>query len=274
VPGSGAADRPRFDQANALVGNDASAAGLEATLGRLALRFDGDAVVAVTGAPVPIRIVAPDGTTHDEHWGQALAVSAGSELRLGSPRHGLRSYLAVAGGFVPPAVLGSRSTDTLSALGPRPLQAGERLPLGPLPAAPSPPSAGGSLPRPGGRADPVGSAQTATELTIIAGPRDDWFAASALETLGQAAYQVTAASNRTGLRLAGPPLRRRQVAELPSEGVALGSLQITHDGQPVLLLADHPTTGGYPVIAVVATADIGQAAQLRPGQPIRFRLIR
>jgi KipI family sensor histidine kinase inhibitor len=287
VPGSGAADRPSFERANALVGNGGSAAGLETTLGRLALEFDCDAVVAVTGAPVPVRIVTPDGAAREEPCGQALAVPAGSALRLGSPRHGLRSYVAVAGGFMPPAVLGSRSADTLSTLGPRPLQAGDWLPLGPPSAGASPPYAGaertpagvadradGPLPAPGGRADVAGGGQPAAELTIIAGPRDDWFTASALETLGQATYHVTAASNRTGLRLSGPPLRRRQPAELPSEGVALGSLQITHDGQPVLLLADHPTTGGYPVIAVVAAADIGQAAQLRPGQPIRFRLIR
>jgi allophanate hydrolase subunit 2 len=109
-------------------------------------------------------------------------------------------------------------------------------------------------------------------LRAIVGPRDDWFAAGALDVLTGGSYQVTADSDRTGLRLAGPALLRApgQTAELPSEGVAAGSLQVTHGGQPILLLADHPTTGGYPVIAVVTSADLGLAAQLRPGQQVRF----
>ena len=110
------------------------------------------------------------------------------------------------------------------------------------------------------------------ELRAIAGPRDDWFSAAALATLGTTSYQVSPASDRTGLRLSGPSLGRApgRTGELPSEGVAAGSLQVTHDGQPILLLADHPTTGGYPVIAVVVSADLGLAAQLRPGQQVRF----
>ena len=108
---------------------------------------------------------------------------------------------------------------------------------------------------------------------MIAGPRDDWFTAAAMTELASGSYQVTAASNRSGLRLAGPPLRRARDTELPSEGMAAGSLQVTHDGQPILLLADHPTTGGYPVIGVVVSADLPVAAQLRPGQLIGFRLV-
>lgn len=108
---------------------------------------------------------------------------------------------------------------------------------------------------------------------MIAGPRDDWFTATAMTELTTGSYEVTAASNRSGLRLAGAPLRRLSDAELPSEGIAAGSLQVSHDGQPILLLADHPTTGGYPVIGVVVSADLGVAAQLRPGQHIRFRLV-
>jgi KipI family sensor histidine kinase inhibitor len=279
VPESGAADRTSFEAANAVAGNDTPTACLEVTLGRLALRFDCDAIAAVTGAAVTVSVIEPDGTAREEAWGQALAVPAGSVLRLGSARHGVRSYVAVAGGFAPRAVLGSRSADTLSGLGPGPLQPGDRIPLGPRPTPPPIPAspAGSQRPTPAGgagaAAGPLPGADMVVELAIIAGPRDDWFAGSALNRLCQANYRVTAASNRTGLRLAGLPLRRRRVAELPSEGVALGSLQITHDGQPVLLLADHPTTGGYPVIAVVRTADVGKAAQLRPGQQVRFRLI-
>jgi allophanate hydrolase subunit 2 len=109
-----------------------------------------------------------------------------------------------------------------------------------------------------------------TGLRVIAGPRDDWFTDAALIALASGSYEVTAASNRSGLRLAGPPLRRARDSELPSEGMAAGSLQVSHDGQPILLLADHPTTGGYPVIGVVVSADLGLAAQLRPGQRVRF----
>ena len=110
------------------------------------------------------------------------------------------------------------------------------------------------------------------ELRVIAGPRDDWFGAAALDALAAASFVVTPASNRTGLRLTGPALRRARQGELPSEGMAAGSLQVTHEGQLILLLADRPTTGGYPVIAVVVTADLGLAAQLRPGQQLRFRV--
>ena len=107
-----------------------------------------------------------------------------------------------------------------------------------------------------------------------AGPRDDWFAPDALGALSAGSYTVGAASNRSGLRLSGPALRRRRPGELLSEGMATGSIQVTHDGQLILLLADHPTTGGYPVIGVVASADLGLAAQLRPGQQVRFRVTR
>jgi allophanate hydrolase subunit 2 len=112
------------------------------------------------------------------------------------------------------------------------------------------------------------------ELRVIAGPRDDWFTAGALTALGTGSYTVRPASNRTGLRLSGPALDRSRPGELLSEGMAAGSLQVTHDGQPILLLADHPTTGGYPVIGVVASADLGLAAQLRPGQQVRFQIAR
>jgi allophanate hydrolase subunit 2 len=114
------------------------------------------------------------------------------------------------------------------------------------------------------------------KLRAIAGPRDDWFSAAALATLGSASYQVSPTSDRTGLRLSGPALGRApgRAGELPSEGMAAGSLQVTHDGQPILLLADHPTTGGYPVIAVVVSADLGLAGQLRPGQQVRIAVSR
>lgn len=261
VPRSGAADAASLRRANVLVGNPAGAAGLEVTLGRLAVRFETDAVVAVTGAPVALTLPGLAGEPQPGH-DVAFAVRAGSVLRLGAPSAGLRSYLAVDGGVDVPPVLGSRSADLRSGLGPGRLRAGERLPVG------RPRSAQHNL-----RAErPRALMPDPAVLRAIAGPRDDWFSAAALETLGTTSYQVSAGSDRTGLRLEGPRLERAagRLGELPSEGVAVGSLQVAHDGQPILLLADHPTIGGYPVIAVVVSADLGLAAQLRPGQQVRF----
>jgi KipI family sensor histidine kinase inhibitor len=264
VARSGAADEASYCRANALVRNHEAPACLETTLGRLTVRFECDAVAAVTGAPAPLRLDAADGGRVALPADEAFEVMAGSILRLGSPPAGLRSYLAVDGGFDVPAVLGSRSSDLLSGLGPAPLRPGQRVALGPRPAFPSRSEA-----RTRG---PVPVTDDVTELRAMPGPREDWFEPGALATLAGSAYLVTAASNRTGLRLSGPPLHRIRAVELPSEGMATGSLQISHDGQPILLLADHPVTGGYPVIAVVAAADIDRAAQLRPGQQVTFRL--
>ncbi len=315
VPLSGAADRGSLRLANHLVGNDAGAACLEVTLGRLALRFHADAVVAVTGAPVPVRLSAADGGAASDRrlaggevpvggevsaggevtMGSAFAVPAGSALRLGAPTTGLRSYVAIDGGISVGPVLGSRSTDSLSGLGPASLRPGEWLPVGQPRShrkqrGETPPRGAG--PRLAAESGPVVSEPAVSEpavsepavsgpvlsgqvqLRVTAGPRDDWFSAGALSALGTDIYTVRPASNRTGLRLSGPALHRSRPGELLSEGMATGSLQVTHDGQLILLLADHPTTGGYPVIAVVASADLGLAAQLRPGQQVRFQVAR
>jgi KipI family sensor histidine kinase inhibitor len=269
VPRSGAADADSLRLANALVRNEPGLAALEITLGRLAVRFGQDATVALAGAPAPLRLTLTDGSRSEPPAGAAFDVPAGSVLRLGSPPAGLRSYLAVAGGIEVRPVLGSRSADLRSGLGPAPLRAGQRVAIGsgrPERTAADPRAAAVAV------RGPAGSGPGPVELGAVAGPRADWFAAGALDQLSRASYQVTPASDRTGLRLSGPPLHRASPAELPSEGVATGSLQISHDGQPILLLADHPATGGYPVIAVVRSADIGRAAQLRPGQQVRFRL--
>jgi biotin-dependent carboxylase-like uncharacterized protein len=262
VPASGAADAGSLRLANSLVGNEAGAACLEVTLGRLALRFESAAVVAITGAPAPVSV-------GDDEFapGTAVAVPAGSVLRLGAATDGLRSYVAINGGINVRPVLGSRSADCLSGLGPRPLRPGDWLPV----------ERPRSLPRESQRQRlrthvPALPSAGAAELRVIAGPRDDWFSAAALDALASASFVVSPASNRTGLRLTGPALRRERPGELSSEGMAAGSLQVTHDGQPILLLADRPTTGGYPVIAVVVAADLGLAAQLRPGQQVRFRV--
>jgi biotin-dependent carboxylase-like uncharacterized protein len=278
VSRSGAADPDQLRLANRLVGNPEDAAGLELTLGGAELRARGEAGagvvwVAVTGAVAPVRLDRGSGSGLADHSGLGVpfAVAAEGTLSVGVPTAGVRSYLAVRGGVAVPAVLGSRSCDTLSGLGPAPLRAGDRLPvgdsagLGPIVADVAPRAACG---------DHHGTGRCpAVELRVMAGPRDDWFSPEALERLRGSVYEVTSDSNRSGLRLAGPELARARPGELPSEGMPLGALQVPPSGQPILFLADHPVTGGYPVIAVVAADGIGRAAQLRPGDRVRFRLV-
>lgn len=279
VPRSGAADPHSLRLANRLAGNPDGAAGLEFTLGQAVLRFHQPAVIALSGAPARVSVEAGEtGQQGEVPAGRAVELPTGAVLRLRTPAAGLRTYLAVHGGIDVHAVLGSRSADLLSGLGPPPLRAGDRLRIGPAPAEAGQPPGGPALSLadtdsggPEWAADGH-SGGGAVVLRVVAGPRDDWFAPEALELLASEAFRVTPASNRTGLRLAGPALPRARAGELPSEGMVAGALQVPPDGQPILLLADHPATGGYPVIAVLRTPDIARAAQLRPGQLVRFRL--
>jgi biotin-dependent carboxylase-like uncharacterized protein len=254
VPPSGAADPPSLALANRLVGNPDGAPALEATLQGPALRFHRPASVALAGAPCRAsaagRPVGPHAVLH---------LAAGAVLDVGSVLAGVRTYVAVRGGLAVAPVLGSASTDLLTGLGPAPVRTGDRLAVGqaatgwPLvDVAPVPP-----LPeRP--------------ELRVLPGPRDDWFAPEALEAL-MGAWRVQPTSNRIGVRLAGPALPRVRHDELPSEGVVAGAIQVPPSGEPIILLADHPTTGGYPVIAVVAFDDLPAVGQLRPGVEVRLR---
>nr|WP_168507161.1 biotin-dependent carboxyltransferase family protein [Streptomyces sp. S1D4-11]QIY94618.1 biotin-dependent carboxyltransferase family protein [Streptomyces sp. S1D4-11] len=258
VPRSGALDAPAAALANRLVGNPVEAAVLETTLNGCALRPRSVVTVAVTGAPCPVTL-----NGRPAPWGAPVRVPAGALLDIGPARAGVRSYVAVAGGVAVDPVLGSRSTDLLSGLGPPPLTDGTVLPLG----------------RPDGvhtRVDVVPHPGPPSELVlrVTPGPRDDWFTASALRTLATGTYRVSSASNRIGLRTEGPSLERAVSGELPSEGMVLGAVQVPPDGRPVVFLADHPTTGGYPVIAVVRGADLPAAAQAVPGTPVRFMVVR
>ena len=256
VPRSGALDRAAAAAANAAVGNDPAAAVLETTVMGVAVRAVGPCVVAVTGPPA---LVAVDGAR--AAMGQPVTVPDGAVLDVGPAQAGVRSYLAVAGGIDVPAVLGSRSTDLLSGLGPPRLRDGDRLPIGRSRSG-DPPAA---------VADPA-SSPAELVLTVRLGPRHDWFSAAALETLLHTDYTVSPVSNRVALRLSGAPLERAVPDELPSEGVVLGAVQVPADGQPLIFLADHPTTGGYPVVAVVDDADVDCCAQARPGTVVRFRV--
>ncbi|MCY7399687.1 MAG: biotin-dependent carboxyltransferase family protein [Nocardioides sp.] len=252
---SGAADAPALRLANRLLGNPESAAGLEVTFGGLELLAHGSMTVTLTGAPCPMTV---DGRAH---WALGVVrVPDGAHLSLGLPLTGLRSYLAVRGGIDVAEQLGSRSSDTLAVLGPAPLAAGDRLPVGPPTA-----------PLPGVDLAPVAVPEAGdVTLRVVDGPRADWFTGAARDALLSAAYDVTADSNRVGMRLSGPVLERARDDELPSEGMVCGALQVPPSGQPTLFLADHPVTGGYPVIAVVVPADVPRAAQVRPGQRIIF----
>jgi biotin-dependent carboxylase-like uncharacterized protein len=255
VTTSGAADRGAHELANRLVGNHLEAATVEVTAGGLRLRAERTLLVAVTGAPAPVSV---DGRAAP--FDAPLTMPPGSVLCLGRPAVGLRSYLAVRGGVDLPPVLGSRSTDTLSGLGPRPLAAGDVLPVGTLAGE-----------EPVVDVAPVRPPSARPVLRVLPGPRRDWLTPAAWTALTSAEWTVTADSDRVGLRLDGPRLERARDGELPSEGLVPGAVQVPPDGAPVLFLADHPVTGGYPVLAVVTTADLPAAAQLRPGDPVRFR---
>ncbi|HEY3530869.1 MAG TPA: biotin-dependent carboxyltransferase family protein [Nocardioides sp.] len=252
VPRSGALDAPAAALANRLVGNDPEDACLEVLLGGLAVTSDVGVWVAVTGAPVRLEI---DGRPRD--FGSAVRLGPGETLRLGSPDVGLRSYVAFSGGIAVEPVLGSRSTDTLGRVGPPPVRAGDRLPLG----------------SPVGPPAPVDISRTPTvgPLRITIGPRADRVAGDVVDRLCRTSYAVSQDSDRVGLRLVGAPLPLARDEELPSEGIVAGSVQVPPDGRPLVFLADHPTTGGYPVVAVVDQDDLWQCAQLRPGDPVTFR---
>jgi biotin-dependent carboxylase-like uncharacterized protein len=255
VTRSGAADHAAAGLANRLLGNDPSAAVLEVTAGGLGVRAERTLLVAVTGAPAPVTV---DG--RPAPFDAPLTLWSGQVLALGLPPVGLRTYVGVRGGIDVPPVLGSRSTDTLSGLGPARLAPGDRLPVGTL-AAEEPFVDVAAVRAPSSR--PV--------LRVLPGPRRDWLAPGAWTALTGRDWTVTADSDRVGLRLSGPALERARTDELPSEGLVPGAVQVPPDGAPVLFLADHPVTGGYPVLAVVRTADLPAAAQLRPGDVVRFR---
>lgn len=252
---SGAADPDSMTLGNRLLGNPEGAAALEVTFGGLEVRARGGMWFTVTGATTP-------GSVDGVPVGHAAPtwLPDGATLRLGSATAGLRSYLAVRGGIDVPPVLRSRSTDTMARLGPPVPAPGDLLSVGPSPGT-----------APLVDVAPVAAPTTGeVRLRVALGPRADWFVPSAVDALLGGVYEVTAESNRVGMRLTGPVLERARQEELKSEGMVAGALQVPPTGQPTLFLADHPVTGGYPVIAVVVRSDLGLAAQAQPGQHLRF----
>ena len=259
VTRSGAADRWSHRLANRLVANPDDRATIEVTFGGFTARVHGGNVdVAVTGADVdPAVSGIPFGinSIHRIHDGEVLS--------LGAPHTGLRSYLAVRGGIAVNAVLGSRSYDIMSAIGPRPLQAGDILPVGP--------NTGGY---PELDQAPVSAiAENLIGLQVVPGPRDDWFTDA--DALVHTDWVASDRSDRVGMRLEGRAMTHRWPdRQLPSEGATRGAIQVPPNGQPVILGPDHPVTGGYPVIGVVTDADADKVAQIRPGQTVRLHWTR
>jgi len=255
VARSGALDGGALRTANRLVGNDDGAAGLEILLGGFRARAETDTWVCVTGALVEVRVGRRPVDLYTP-----LLVPAGSELSIGSARVGLRSYLAVRGGVEGAAVMGSRAHDSLAGLGPAPLRAGDLVRAG-VPASAIPPV----------DVFPWTVPPSTIDVALAEGPRADWFAPRALATLLAEPWTVSADLDRVGIRLDGPVLERIRPGELPSEGMTPGALQVPPHGRPVVLLADGPVTGGYPVIAVATEAGTSALAQARPGDTVRFR---
>lgn len=245
VPRSGALDQGALRAANRLVGNDLSEAGLETTLTGCVLRAIGTQVVAVTGAFAPIDI-----NGRPMPWGARLVVPDGATLTVGPASQGVRSVVAVAGGIRLPAVLGSQSRDTLSALGPEPLRAGDRLPVG-------------AADRLNAEVAELSFQPQSHRIGMIAGPQVHWCDPERLA----ATWDVAADSDRVGIRLEGTPLSRRP-GEVRPFAMIVGAVQLPPSGLPVILLADHATTGGYPVVAVVAGEDLDACAQWRPGDRV------
>ena len=263
VSAAGAADRSALTDANRLVGNAESAAGLESFGGGVLLRSRGDGVAAVTGATGTITVTAADGTVLTPRLGEAFALSDGDELELGPAERGVRRYLAVRGGIDVETALGSSSADTLAGLGPAAVDKGTTLSVHDPRTAPHLVDPAPARPR------DLPQAGETVEMTVTLGPREDWFTDAGVETLLSQVWTVTHESDRVGLRLSGEvPLERARTGELPSEGAVTGALQVPPNGQPVLFGPDHPLTGGYPIIASVDDLDL--AAQLPPGVKLRF----
>jgi len=259
VSRSGAADRRSHTLANRLVANPGDRATIEVTFGGFSARVrGGDVAIAVTGADTDPSVNGkPFGTNSIQyaHDGQVIS--------LGAPHSGLRTYLAVRGGIDVSPVLGSRSYDVMSAIGPLPLQPGDVLPIGEH-----------SDEFPALDQAPVASIEgDVLELMVVPGPRDDWFVDP--DVLIRTNWQVTNRSDRVGMRLIGMPLEYRWPdRQLASEGATRGAIQVPPNGFPVILGPDHPATGGYPVIGVVTDEDIDKVAQIRPGQTVRLHWAR
>ena len=261
IPESGPVDREAFLLANRLVSNPDGASGLECTLMGPRLEFMDERAIAVTGADMPLTLNG--GSVPG--W-QAFRVRAGDVLKLGSAKTGVRAYIAVSGGIDTPPALGSRSTylrGQLGGLEGRALRKADRLPLGPSHS---------TRPR-RARADRIPDYTGEAEVRVVLGPQDDRFTDRGIASFLESTYEMSPQSDRMGARLRGPWIEHTRGHDIISDGIALGGIQVVGDGQPIVLLVDRQSTGGYTKIATVCSFDIGRVGQLKPGQRISFRQI-
>jgi biotin-dependent carboxylase-like uncharacterized protein len=257
IPASGPVDEEAFVLANRLVGNEDSAAALECTLMGPRIEFTDARSVAVTGAEMVLTLNG----SPVPRW-ESLRVKGGDILKLGAAKTGVRAYLAIGGGIETPAALGSRATYLRGRLGGRALAKGDRLPLGPTTE---------SVGRV--RSERVPDYSTEPEVQVVLGPQDDRFTARGIATFLEGPYEMTPQSDRMGARLRGPVIEHARGHDIISDGVPLGGIQVVGDGQPIVLLVDRQSTGGYTKIATVCSFDIGRVGQLKPGQRLRFRRV-
>ena len=261
IPPSGPMDREAFLLANRLVGNADDAAGLECTFTGPRVEFADERWVAVTGAVMPVTLngaVMP-------RWA-AFEVEAGDVLRLGLASSGVRGYVAVSGGIDTPPALGSRATylrGQLGGLEGRALRTGDCLPLGP---------ASGGAPAEV-HEERIPDYTIEPTVRVVLGPQDDRFSRRGIAALFDAPYEMTPQIDRMGARLRGERIEHTRGHDIISDGVALGGIQVVGDGQPIVLLADRQSTGGYTKIGTVCSFDIGRVAQVTPGQRLRFRQV-
>ncbi len=266
VPPSGPLDAVAFAAANILVGNSPAAAALEITLSGPLLRVQRECLIAVCGAKFDLWV----GTLPVPLW-HAVYVRAGQLITFGTRYEGARAYLAISGGIALPPFLGSQATYLPGGFGGlegRALRAGDRLPLGP-----DDPQA---LLLHAGRVWPVDSRPPYTArptLRVVLGPQDDYFTSEGIATFLGSVYELTAEADRMGVRLHGPSIAHRGPTGIVSDGVVTGSIQVPPDGQPIIMLADHQTSGGYPKIATVIQADLPLLAQCLPGDKVRFAAV-
>jgi biotin-dependent carboxylase-like uncharacterized protein len=265
IPTSGPMDRTAFLLANRLVGNPDDAAALECTLMGPRLELTDARLVAVTGADMTPTV---NGAAIPM-W-EAVPLRAGDVLKLGPARAGVRAYVAVAGGLDTPRVLGSRSTyvrGRLGGLGGRAIRKGDRLPLGPASVA-----CAGARPcrLRAGRAPRYG---TEAEVAVTLGPQEDRFTPAGIAAFLEGPYELSPQSDRMGARLKGPFIEHTRGHDIVSDGVPMGGVQVVGDGQPIVLLADRQSAGGYTKIATVCSFDLPRIAQLKPGGRLTFRRV-
>lgn len=253
----GAMDMDAMVLANLLVGNAPGVGVIEMTMLGITARFDCDSVIALTGAEMSARLNYSPIQRYC-----AAAVHAGDVLSMKAAKNGMRAYLAVAGGFDLPVVMGSVSTNLKCGLGGfqgRKLQAGDELPLNQSSAA--------FLPR---QVSPPEEYPGSISLRALLGPQDDAFTRKGIDTFLGSVYTVTDKTDRMGIRLSGEKIESKQGVDILSDGIAAGSIQIPASGTPIIMMADRQTTGGYAKIATVISTDLSRAAQARPGTRIRF----